>query len=342
MATSNSTDLANLMGSVSVTGTDSAAQEALTNLLGIEIPLDAGVDGAASFIATKLGLQPKNSLIQTGVFVLTKAAILETASLLGVGVGLAKLDLISFNVAQLAKQVEANGKKLDVILSGPLEMAISQFSQAMILFQGGKVLDTIEMLKNVRNNAMQAFIYAKGQDPTKENIKSAIEAQRLVIHSIILIQSYDKDDDKIIPFSLLDKGTKLTISSLIENEVNSMQRFCDSYTIPMLTINKEEKAKKRQDLMDTLLRPVYPFISEGKDLTNSLARFELPCNLRVLPKFLPEGEEDSVSLVIGQLVTVKIWREGSQAFSSYYTFERVVQSVDITGKEEVTFLIGGQ
>merc|ERR1712156_391568 len=260
------------MESVSVAGSDSAAQEALTNLLGIEIPLDAGVDGAASFIATKLGLQPKNSMVQTGVFVLTKAAILETASLLGVGAGLAKLDLMSFQVAQLAKQVEANGKKLDVILSGPLEMAISQFSQAMILFQGGKVLDTIEMLKNVRNNAMQAFIYAKGQDPTKENIKSAIEAQRLVIHSIILIQSYDKDDDKIIPFSLLDKGTKLTISSLIENEVNSMQRFCDSYTIPMLTINKEEKAKKRQDLMDSLLQPVYLFISEGKALTNPFAK----------------------------------------------------------------------
>ena len=64
MAASNPTDLANLMESVSVAGTDSAAQEALTNLLGIEIPLDAGFDGAASFIATKLGLQPKNSMIQ--------------------------------------------------------------------------------------------------------------------------------------------------------------------------------------------------------------------------------------------------------------------------------------
>ena len=64
MAASNPTDLANLLESVSVTGSDSAAQEALTNLLGIEIPLDDGFDGAASFIATKLGLQPKNSMIQ--------------------------------------------------------------------------------------------------------------------------------------------------------------------------------------------------------------------------------------------------------------------------------------
>ena len=109
MAASNPTDLANLMESVSVTGTDSAAQEGV---------------------------------------------------LLGMGAELAKLDLISFKVAQLAQQVEAIGKKLDVILSGPLKVAISQFRQDTILFQGGKVSDTVEMLKNVRNNAMQAFIYA--------------------------------------------------------------------------------------------------------------------------------------------------------------------------------------
>merc|ERR1719150_2990948 len=184
----------------------------------------------------------------------------------------------------------------------------------MILFQGGKVSDTIETLKNVKNNAMQAFTYAKKPEKPKENIRSALEAQRLVIHSIILIQSYDKDDDKIIPFSLLDKGTKLTISSLIENEVNSMQRFCDSYTIPMLTINKEEKAKKRQDLMDSLLRPVYPFISEGKALTNPFAKLEPPYDIKVLPKYLPEGEEDAIFLDIGQYkgfpLKLAIWKDG--------------------------------
>ena len=72
---------------------------------------------------------------------------------------------------------------------------------------------------------------------------------------------------------------------------------------------------------------------------------ELPYKLSFLLNFLPQGEEDSVSLVIGQLgswpVSVKIWREGNQAFSSYYTFETVSQSVDITGKEEVTLPIGG-
>ena len=93
MASLNPTELAKLLESVSVTNDGSAVEKALTNLLGFEIPLDAGVESAADAIAEKLGLQPKNSTIQTGVFVLTKAAILETASLVGLGSGLAKLDL---------------------------------------------------------------------------------------------------------------------------------------------------------------------------------------------------------------------------------------------------------
>ena len=73
----------------------------------------------------------------------------------------------------------------------------------------------------------------------------------------------------------------------------------------------------------------------------------LPYNLRVLLKYLPEGDEDSVSLVIGQLgswpVSVKIWREGYQAFSSYYTYYNLVvsKSVEITGQEDMTLTIGG-
>ena len=86
---------------------------------------------------------------------------------------------------------------------------------------------------------------------------------------------------------------------------------------------------------------------EKRGLTYSLAQMELPYNLCFLLNFLPQGEEDSVSLVIGQLrswpVSVKIWREGYQAFSSYYTYYNLVvsKSVEITGQEDMTLTIGG-
>ena len=93
---SSPTDLANLLESLSVTDNASTAEQALSNLFGVEVPLDDGVEGAAGFFAEKLGLQSKNSLVQTSVFVLTKAAILETAQLVGIGGGLVKLDLATF------------------------------------------------------------------------------------------------------------------------------------------------------------------------------------------------------------------------------------------------------
>ena len=148
MASSNPTDLAKLLESVSVTDSSgSAAEEALSNLFGVEIPLDAGVDGAAGFLATKLGFQSENSAIQTGIFVLTKAAILETAALLGVGAGLAKLDLMSFQMSQLTKQVEAIDKKLDMILSTPLKLAVDFFGKAMRRMESENISGTIEEIK---------------------------------------------------------------------------------------------------------------------------------------------------------------------------------------------------
>ena len=96
-----------------------------------------------------------------------------------------------------------------------------------------------------------------------------------------------------------------------------MQAFHDSYKVPMLTWNKAEKAKEKQDITDSLLRTAYPFISEGKGLTSSLAPLELPYNLKLMPQFLPEGEEDAACLTIGQhegkLFAVWVWRDGELA-----------------------------
>ena len=139
----------------------------------------------------------------------------------------------------------------------------------------------------------------------------------MVIISEILIQSFE--NTKIVPFALLTEAKKRTLSSLIEDEVNSMQSFHDSHSVSMFTWNKAEKIKKKQDIMDTLLRTAYPFISEGKGLTSSLTSLELPFNLKVLPQFLPEGEEDATCLTVGQQrgkpFELWVWKDGEQVFS---------------------------
>ena len=53
---STQTDLTKLLESVSVNEVGSAAEQALSNILGVNVPLDAGVESAAGFFAENLGL----------------------------------------------------------------------------------------------------------------------------------------------------------------------------------------------------------------------------------------------------------------------------------------------
>ena len=58
------------------------AGQVLSNLLGVD---DANVDEKAEKFATKLGLKPENTLAQTAVYLVTKAAVLEGLQLIGIG-----------------------------------------------------------------------------------------------------------------------------------------------------------------------------------------------------------------------------------------------------------------
>ena len=76
-------DLSKLIESLSQNDQGSTAQQALSNLLGVEFPLDTGVEGAAGLIAEKLGLNQKSTLAQTGMYVVTKAIPVTRVSMVG-------------------------------------------------------------------------------------------------------------------------------------------------------------------------------------------------------------------------------------------------------------------
>ena len=128
--------------------------------------------------------------------------------MVGIGSGLAKLDLMSFKMAQLKKQVEQIDKKLDVILSTPLQLAVDFFGKAIRHMENENIPGTIDEIKKVRDHAMQAFLYTAGQGPRTENLKSGVLCKQLIILSEILVQSVI--NHAIVPFSLLDEKKKRT------------------------------------------------------------------------------------------------------------------------------------
>ena len=68
------TNLANLLESISVNEGGTAAACALCNILGVNVPLDAGVEGVAGFFAKTLGLRSENSLVQNATYILTEGS----------------------------------------------------------------------------------------------------------------------------------------------------------------------------------------------------------------------------------------------------------------------------
>ena len=75
-------------------------------------------------------LLTKASLL--GSYELTKAALMDSVDIIGIGTSLAKIDMTGFAIAQLRAEVAELGRKLDVMLGAPLKVAIQNLTAAMI------------------------------------------------------------------------------------------------------------------------------------------------------------------------------------------------------------------
>ena len=333
-------DLAKMVDNLSLREeSESQTVNSVAKILGMIVPID-GVEDFADTLAESFALKQKSDAVQTGAYILTKAVILETLQLVEVGGGLAKLDVMAFNIVQLKAKVEEINRKLDLILDAPLGQAVEFLGMALVQLDYGDISTTIEELKNVKHHAMKAFQYAEGKGSALEILRCKVTAKQLKIFSEILIQSYD-GATKIVPFPLLDKAKKGKIGRLTEQDIMAIQSFHDSQSTSWYSKNKAEKKKQRQDTLDSLLQTAYPFISEGRGLTNTLDPLELPCSFRVLQKLLPEGKEDAAALAIGQLegkpFTVKVWKEEEKVW--WKVFCNYPISATIAGEDEVTLRI---
>ena len=275
-------------------------------------------EGSIESVAEKLCLKhSENSLIQTCVYVVTMAAIQESLQLIGIGAGLTKLDLTGFELSQIKQMVEEANRKLDVVISAPLKVALDYFARATVNIRNNNIAGTIKEMEKVKENAIQAYYYAEGQRATVEDLKNSVLAKQLTICAELLIQSFD--GTKITPFVLLERNKKRSISAMIELDVKQVQSFYNSHSISIFALNRSGKAEEKQNILDSLLRTTYPFISEGRGLTNPRAPVRMPYELELIPEFLPDGEDDAAQITNGQIEgrpqTVCVWREREEAMA---------------------------
>ena len=287
---------------------------------------------------TAVYLLTKASIL--GSYELTKAALMDSVDLIGIGTGLAKIDMSGFAIAQLRKEVEELGRKVDVMLAAHSGAATQRLKSALIKLEFQDIAGAVKELEAVKTNAIMAFEHAGGQGKKKGNLKNGVFALQMKIFAEVLIQGYDEVENKITPFFLLDKRKKKMISELVEADIENAKSFQRKHQNGWLTWNKSLKAQERQDVLDTLLRTLYPLISEGKGLTTTFAPVEMPYNLQLLPEFLPEGLDAAAVITVGQLEgrphNVRVWRDGEKAMADV-AFHQLASS----NNAEVTLRVTG-
>ena len=222
----------------------------------------------------------------------------------------AQEEVFTITRGAILEGVKLINRKLNVVLSAPLKLAEDYLGKFWVHMESQSYGDAIKELEKVRDQALEAFRCAEGQGATQENLKSAIAAKRLSIFSEILTKSYN--GTMIVPFPLLSSEKKKIISRLIEEEIKSMKRFRNSYKVSMFTWDKATEEKKVQDLLDELLQKSYPFISQGRGFTDPLNTVT-HLSFKILPDFIPEGEEGSALVSLGQHegkdINVRVWKE---------------------------------
>ena len=142
-STTNDVALLNdIMEGITQEDGESLIQQAVCALVGV-------AEGSIENVAEALGLKQSNCLIQTGVYILTMAAIQESVQLIGIGVGLTKLDVTGFELEQLKQRVEEANRKLDVVISAPLKVALDYFARATVNMKNNNIAGTIKEMEKV-------------------------------------------------------------------------------------------------------------------------------------------------------------------------------------------------
>jgi hypothetical protein len=161
----------------------------------------------------------------------------------------------------------------------------------------------------------------------------------------VLRTSFNEEKKTIQPFYLLPENKKGVIVDVMERHVKEIVDFSEKMVKTSWFVTKK-KSEKNQDAVDAVLKLAYPYLTEGKGLTDTLAVIKAPYSLKLMPKFLPDGHEDRTSFVIGREEgksrSVEAWRKdgevwvntckGNVYYKSYTEKDEVVQLCECSSK----------
>ena len=289
---------------------------------------DELMEAIASNIAKQIGLTQKSDNMQQVAFIVSKFAILEIAeNVLNIGSGFTSGNMTAFTLAQIKNIVKNIEKKVDIILATPLRLALDNLKSVINMLETNNYEFAYESFGQVLTYAMQAFQYSKQQSGDADQFNLIIISVKLIVFSKIARYSFNRDQAFFLPFYLLKQNVKKLLAMELENiveEVFDLQK--NIQTNKWLPGAKKAERAKTHELVDSVLKLTYPFISEGHGWTSMSSTIDSnSISFMVTPYLLPKGESESTNLKLGNIslyttdgedkvITARIWREENSIF----------------------------
>ena len=173
-------------------------------------------------------------------------------------------------------------------------------------------------LDKVIENVMKGLDYAGN---SVESFEECAKATRLIVFSTILRHSYDEGRRCFKPIFMLSEEKQKLIGDKLESIVEELERRKANVRIRIF--EKKDKSKV-QNMFDSVLKIVYPYASHARKWTDMVREVEKKVKLPLMPKYLPDGKEDSAEMIVGvrdesSVVKVNVWREKDKVCCKYET-----------------------
>ena len=153
---------------------------------------------------------------------------------------------------------------------------------------------------------------------------------RLKIFATILDASYDENQNVFLPSHKLPENKVEMIGTELERIVKKCLEQRSNVNTKKMFMENASKKEELQEILDSVLKMAYPYISEYKKLTQMKRRLTMADSVKfsLIPVLLPMGFEDRTDLVIGVMsdaenkrtsaVKISVWRQKSAAFYQYH------------------------
>ena len=254
----------------------------------------------ALWFGTELG--QGNEATQSAAYITTMVVLEVAQDILNVGSAAYKIDMQALTLHQIKDTVDRIEKKVDKLLKEPLETAQSFFNHAVTEMIHECFEEAFETLQKVIDNAIKGQNLVKGKNISLESFGEYIKAARLIVFSTILRHSYSKKEKMFVPKFLLSSKAQMVIGDKLEAVVKDCLEQKENVNIKTLFRENEGKKSMVQDMLDSLLKVTYPYISQTKkwtDMKTDLSTSQETMKITLMPKYLAQGYEDKTKLSAG-------------------------------------------